>query len=183
MQLIEIPREAKINGRMCGVAGSCSGVKAPAEERSAENPHATFCGNGRRATASRDPVARVTRVPRTLPILPGSKNTSGIGGGPISAQREAHKYADCGGHRYRDQKPEEAEQVSESEQREHQPDRVQMDSAADQTGRQYVIAHGLADEENRDDRRDCRPSQTELRYCHGQRHDKPCKRAEVGHET
>ena len=33
-----------------------------AEERSAVNPHATFCGSGRRATASRDPVAR--RNPR-----------------------------------------------------------------------------------------------------------------------
>src|SRR6516164_4018293 len=30
-----------------------------AEERSAVNPHATFCGSGRRATASRDPVLGV----------------------------------------------------------------------------------------------------------------------------
>ena len=58
-----------------------------------------------------------------------------------------------------------------------------MDPAADQTGRQHVIAHGLADEENRDDRGYCRPSQPELHHCHGERHDKSRKRAEVGHET
>jgi hypothetical protein len=34
-----------------------------AEERSAVNPHATFCGSGRRATASRDPVGGAARLP------------------------------------------------------------------------------------------------------------------------
>jgi hypothetical protein len=34
------------------------------EERSAVNPHATFCGSGRRATASRDPVVADGRMPR-----------------------------------------------------------------------------------------------------------------------
>ena len=34
-------------------SGNC---EPPIEERSAVNPHATFCGSGRRATASRDPV-------------------------------------------------------------------------------------------------------------------------------
>src|SRR6516165_6290291 len=32
------------------------GQIAASAERSAVNPHATFCGSGRRATASRDPV-------------------------------------------------------------------------------------------------------------------------------
>jgi len=47
--------------------------ESTAEERSAGNPHATFCGSGRRATASRDPVAlsngRPYRVGRSLPNL------------------------------------------------------------------------------------------------------------------
>ena len=42
-------------------------------ERSAGNPHATFCGNRRRATASGDPVGRETeRAPQstaTAPVL------------------------------------------------------------------------------------------------------------------
>ena len=36
------------------IAAKC--CEPPIEERSAANPHATFCGSGRRATASRDPV-------------------------------------------------------------------------------------------------------------------------------
>src|SRR6476620_9417494 len=36
------------------IAAKC--CESPVEERSAGNPHATFCGSGRRATASRDPV-------------------------------------------------------------------------------------------------------------------------------
>src|SRR5215471_4980113 len=36
------------------IAAKC--CEPTVEERSAANPHATFCGSGRRATASRDPV-------------------------------------------------------------------------------------------------------------------------------
>ena len=39
------------------IAANC--CEPPVEERSAVNPHATFCGSGRRATASRDPVLGV----------------------------------------------------------------------------------------------------------------------------
>jgi|KBSMisStaDraftv2_1062788.scaffolds.fasta_scaffold779957_1 hypothetical protein len=39
------------------IAAKC--CESPVEERSAGNPHATFCGSGRRATASRDPVCAV----------------------------------------------------------------------------------------------------------------------------
>jgi len=49
------------------IAAKC--CESPVEERSAGNPHATFCGNRRRVTASCDPVGReVTRVPCTLQI-------------------------------------------------------------------------------------------------------------------
>ena len=41
--------------------------ESPAEERSAGNPHATFCGNWRRATASSDPVGGIARCP-PIPI-------------------------------------------------------------------------------------------------------------------
>jgi catechol 2,3-dioxygenase-like lactoylglutathione lyase family enzyme len=41
--------------RSCRLLQCC---ETPAEERSAGNPHATFCGNWRRATASSDPVER-----------------------------------------------------------------------------------------------------------------------------
>ena len=40
------------------IAAKC--CEATAEERSARNPHATFCGNRRRATASGDPVRAKT---------------------------------------------------------------------------------------------------------------------------
>ena len=43
--------------RSCRLSQCC---EPTAEERSAVNPHATFCGSGRRATASRDPVGRET---------------------------------------------------------------------------------------------------------------------------
>jgi hypothetical protein len=36
------------------IAAKC--CESPVEERSAGNPHATFCGSRRRATASRDPA-------------------------------------------------------------------------------------------------------------------------------
>ena len=42
--------------RSCRLSQCC---EPTAEERSAVNPHATFCGSGRRATASRDPVLGV----------------------------------------------------------------------------------------------------------------------------
>ena len=46
--------------RSCRLLQCC---ETPAEERSAGNPHATFCGNWRRATASSDPVIRLRPVP------------------------------------------------------------------------------------------------------------------------
>src|SRR5215472_12259313 len=45
------------------IAAQC--CESPVEERSAGNPHATFCGSGRRATASRDPVGRSAAPRRT----------------------------------------------------------------------------------------------------------------------
>ena len=46
--------------RSCRLLQCC---ETPAEERSAVNPHATFCGNRRRATASCDPVAKPEAPP------------------------------------------------------------------------------------------------------------------------
>ena len=43
--------------------------ETPAEERSAGNPHATFCGNWRRATASSDPVPKVKSLRPTHPYV------------------------------------------------------------------------------------------------------------------
>jgi hypothetical protein len=48
------------------IAAKC--CESPVEERSAGNPHATFCGSGRRATASRDPVGGAERLP-PIPIF------------------------------------------------------------------------------------------------------------------
>jgi len=52
--------------RSCRLLQCC---ETPAEERSAGNPHATFCGNGRRATASCDPVGeeKSSSLPRPFP--------------------------------------------------------------------------------------------------------------------
>src|SRR6478672_5736944 len=49
------------------IAAKC--CESPVEERSAGNPHATFCGSGRRATASRDPVCAVQFPGPTRPQL------------------------------------------------------------------------------------------------------------------
>jgi|SRR6185295_14926134 len=49
------------------IAAKC--CESPVEERSAGNPHATFCGSGRRATASRDPVLRVQFPGPTRPPI------------------------------------------------------------------------------------------------------------------
>src|SRR6476659_3389651 len=51
--------------RSCRLLQCC---ETPAEERSAVNPHATFCGNWRRATASSDPVGeeKSSSLPRPL---------------------------------------------------------------------------------------------------------------------
>jgi hypothetical protein len=49
------------------IAANLQCCETPAEERSAGNPHATFCGNWRRATASSDPVGGVARRP-PIPI-------------------------------------------------------------------------------------------------------------------
>ena len=54
--------------RSCRLLQCC---KSPAEERSAGNPHATFCGNRRRATASGDPVGWETgRWPKAQATAP-----------------------------------------------------------------------------------------------------------------
>ena len=53
----------KLRPPLPGVAGSGSAVKSAAEERSAVNPHATFYGSRRRATASGDPVGGAARLP------------------------------------------------------------------------------------------------------------------------
>ena len=45
--------------------------ESPAEERSAGNPHATFCGNRRQATASGDPVPAVKSCRPTHPFICG----------------------------------------------------------------------------------------------------------------
>src|SRR6267142_1538780 len=53
--------------------------ESTAEERSAANPHATFCGSRRRATASGDPVGweteRCRMAQATAPILDSTLGT------------------------------------------------------------------------------------------------------------
>ena len=55
--------------------------ETPAEERSAGNPHATFCGNRRRATASGDPVGG-----EQSPFLP-RRLTDGLGAMSLTPER------------------------------------------------------------------------------------------------
>src|SRR4029078_5063802 len=61
--------------------------ESTAEERGAGNPHATFCGNRRRATASGDPVgARSTSVP-TAAANGGDRGTVYVANGDCTDQR------------------------------------------------------------------------------------------------
>ena len=52
----------------------------------------------------------------------------------IVAERETHQHADRGGERHRNQQTDEAEQIAEGEQREHQPDRMQADASPTSLG-------------------------------------------------
>ena len=67
------------------IAAKC--CESPVEERSAGNPHATFCGSGRRATASRDPVLRVQ--------FPGPTRPRRRRGQRKSSQSEALTFRTC----------------------------------------------------------------------------------------
>jgi hypothetical protein len=65
------------------IAAKC--CEPPVEERSAVNPHATFCGSRRRATASDDPVGRANwqavasmRTVEAPKWLPRAKRIAGI---------------------------------------------------------------------------------------------------------
>src|SRR5262249_56799959 len=63
----------------CRLSQCC---KSTSEERSAGNPHATFCGNRRRATASGDPVgvqqwASLPRSSLSSATPDGARRTSG----------------------------------------------------------------------------------------------------------
>ena len=59
------------------LSGGTSCCESSSEERSAGNPHATFCGNRERATASGDPVRRrVTGTSTRHPRRPGSVSPS-----------------------------------------------------------------------------------------------------------
>jgi hypothetical protein len=51
--------------RGCRLSQCCETIF---EERSAENPHATFCGSRRRATVSGDPVAKTVLLPSQLNV-------------------------------------------------------------------------------------------------------------------
>ena len=64
-------------------------------------------------------------------------------------EREAQEHPDRGGERNRNQKPDEAEQIAEGKQREHQPDGMQPDAFADEFRRQHVAFEKLADDEDR----------------------------------
>ncbi len=57
-----VPSLSEVTGNRCAVNLSRF------EERSAGNPHATFCGSRRRVTASGDPVKETVRSP-TYPVL------------------------------------------------------------------------------------------------------------------
>ena len=100
----------------------------------------------------------------------------------ISPQREAHEHADHGGERHRDQQSDEAEQIAEREQREHQPHRMQPDALADQLRRQHVAFEELADEEDAEHDQDRRVFGPELRDRDAAREHQPGHRPDIGNE-
>ena len=120
------------------------------------------------ATGQADRRRRLAGVERACEILP---------------QREAHQHADRGRERHRDQQTDEAEQIAEREQREHQPDRMQPDALADQLRRQHVAFQQLADEEDADHDDDRRPFGPELRDRDAGREHQPGQRADIGNEA
>src|SRR5262249_9710039 len=90
----------------------------------------------------------VPSVERTREILP---------------QAEAQQHGDRRTQRHRDQKTDEAEEITEREHGEDQPDRMQSHALADELGRDDVTLDELTDQEDGNDERDSSPIGPELR--------------------
>src|SRR6266478_5951190 len=99
------------NGHRCcdpncaSLIGSCRRSQCcepTAEERGAGKPHATFCGNRRRATASGDPVGGAAKLPPIPIAFPpvgraafkdvDGRNKSGQGGPMVAQVSSAPSY-------------------------------------------------------------------------------------------
>ena len=120
---------------------------------------------GPRSAAAAAP-AHLAEIERALPVL---------------RQREPHQHADNGGRRHRQQHADEAEQRAAGKQREHDPDRMQVDAIADQLGRQKVAFDELTRREDGGDQGD-RVQRVELRDGEAHADDEADQHAEIGNE-
>ena len=94
-------------------------------------------------------------------------------------KRETHQHADRRRERHGQQEADEAEQIAEGEEREHQPDRMEADAVADEIGREEVALDELAEDENADDDQDLQPVGPELDERHADGEDAADDRADI----
>src|SRR3954462_3494739 len=66
----------------------------------------------------------------------------------IAAQREAHEHARDRGERHGNEQPDKTQQVTEREQRKHEPYRMQTDALAHQLRRQHITFEKLSDKKD-----------------------------------
>src|SRR5262249_32179553 len=100
----------------------------------------------------------------------------------ILAQPEAQQHGDRRTKRHGDQKADEAEEITEREHGEDQPNRMQSHTLAHELGRDNVALDELTDQENGDDERDPLPVRPELRDRHADCDHQPGHRADIGNE-
>src|SRR6476646_1252147 len=101
----------------------------------------------------------------------------------VATQCKARQYTDCSSERYGNQKPDKAEQITEREQCENQPDRVQPDTLSHEFRRQDISFNTLVDQKYPEDHQDRSVVWPELRYRNGQRQNQTGHRADVGNES
>ena len=98
-------------------------------------------------------------------------------------QRKADQNAGCGRERHGEQQSDKSEQVTEGEEREHQPDRMQVNAVTDELRLQNVAFNELPDEEDTYYDRDPHPVRPELGKRDTARDQEPGHRADVRNET
>src|SRR6478672_10198508 len=96
----------------------------------------------------------------------------------VATHCKARQDTDCSSERYGNQKPDKAEQITEGEQCENQPDRMQPDTLSHKFGRQDISFNKLADQKYPEDHQDRSVVWPELRDRNSQRQSHRIERAE-----
>src|SRR4029077_17251207 len=101
----------------------------------------------------------------------------------VATHCKARQDTECSSERYGNQKPDKAEQITEGEQCENQPDGMQPDTLTHKFGGQRISFNNLPRQEYPEAHRDRSVVWPELPSRNGQRQNQPGHRADVGNES